>query len=176
MEMEHMDKVEKLRQKANVSYEDARNALEQNDWDLLDALIALENAGKIKKEPEDSYSTRKEPEPQKQPEPDLRGSFTRFFSYIAELINKANLISMDVTRSGKTRVSIPLSVLILLLIFMFWWVVPLMVLGLFFGFRYSFRGHKAADSVNRVMDKAAQTAEDFTESIARKNRDGEDRQ
>lgn len=174
--MEQMDKVEKLRQKANVSYEDARNALEQNDWDLLDALIALENTGKIKQEPVDSYTTRKEPEPQKQAEPDLRGSFTRFFSYIAELINKANLIHMDVSKAGRTRVSIPLSVLILLLIFMFWWVVPLMVLGLFFGFRYSFRGHKAADSVNRVMDKAAQTAEDFTANIAKKDRDGEDRQ
>ena len=124
----------------------------------------------------DSYTTKKEPEKEKQPEPDLRGSFTRFFSFIAELINKANLISMDVNKAGKTRVSIPLSVLILLLIFLFWWVVPLMAVGLFFGFRYSFRGHKAADSVNKVMDKAAQTAEDFSESIARKKRDGEDRQ
>ena len=37
--MEHIDMVEKLRQKANVSYEEAKQALEKNEWDLLDALV-----------------------------------------------------------------------------------------------------------------------------------------
>ena len=33
-----MEKVEALRNKAGVSYEDAKAALEANDWDVLDAM------------------------------------------------------------------------------------------------------------------------------------------
>ena len=36
--MEKMEKVEALRNKAGVSYEDAKVALEANDWDVLDAM------------------------------------------------------------------------------------------------------------------------------------------
>ncbi len=159
--MEHFEMVEKLRQNANVTYEEAKNALEQSDWDMLDALILLENAGKIKKENADTYTTQKAPQPEKEPEQDLRGTLTKVFSYLGEVFNKANNIYMDVNRRDKLLLSMPLTVLALLLIFMFWWVVPIMAISLFFGCRYSFRGHKAAGTVNKAMDKAAQAAESF---------------
>ena len=44
--MERMEMVEKLRLKAQVSYEEAKLALENSDWDLLDALVYLEKEGK----------------------------------------------------------------------------------------------------------------------------------
>ena len=53
--MEQFEKVEKLREKTGVSYEDAKKALEEHDWDMLEAIVALENEGKIKK-PEVSRS------------------------------------------------------------------------------------------------------------------------
>ena len=99
--MEHFEMVEKLRQKANVSYEEAKAALEASEWDLLDALVYLESQGKVNMEKGDSFTTRKEPQPKKPEEADLRGAFSRFFSYVAELINKANRILMDVRRGGK---------------------------------------------------------------------------
>ena len=163
--MEHFEMVEKLGQKANISYEEAKNALEHTDWDLLDALVYLESQNKIKSEPRDSYTTKKEERPGTEAEQDFRGVFTRVFSYIAENNGKANHIYMDVIKGGKVSLSIPLTVLVLLLIFMFWWVVPILAIGLFFGFRYSFRGHEAAGSVNKAMDKAAQTAEHIKSNI-----------
>ena len=39
--------VEMLHEKANVSYEEAKAALERNNWDVLDALIDLEKMGKV---------------------------------------------------------------------------------------------------------------------------------
>ena len=39
--MDHFEMVEKLRAKANVSYEEAKAALEASDWDILDALVLL---------------------------------------------------------------------------------------------------------------------------------------
>ena len=165
--MEHFEMVEKLRQHANVTYEEAKNALEQSDWDMLDALILLENAGKIRKENTDSYTTQKPPQPEKEPEQDLRSTLSKVFSYLGEMFGKANNIYMDVHRHDKLLTTIPLTVLALLLIFMFWWVVPAMVISMFFGCRYSFRGHKAANTVNKAMDKAAQAAESIKTSISK---------
>ena len=59
--MDHFEMVEKLRQKTQVSYEDAKSALEACDWDLLDALVYLEQQGKLQNEHKASYSTKKVP-------------------------------------------------------------------------------------------------------------------
>jgi len=171
--MDQMEMVEKLRQKANVSYEEARDALEKSEWDLLDALVYLEGQGKIRQEAQgNSYTTKEEPRPKPPQEQDYRGAFTRFFSYVAELINKANQIFMDARRNGKVVLSVPLTVLLLLLAFMFWWVVPIMAVSLFFGVRYSFRGSQAADTLNKAMDKAAH-AVDSLKPEGKKDGDGQ---
>ena len=60
--MTNFEMVEMLRQKANVSYEEAKAALEQANWDLLDAMVLLEKDGKVI-ENGGSYSTRPEEEP-----------------------------------------------------------------------------------------------------------------
>ena len=57
-EMEHLEKVEKLREKANVSYEEAKAALESCDWDILDALVKLESEGKVNIENTADFSTK----------------------------------------------------------------------------------------------------------------------
>ena len=48
--MEYFEKVEKLVQKAGVSYEEAKAALDASNGDLLDAMIMLERAGKTEEE------------------------------------------------------------------------------------------------------------------------------
>ncbi len=45
--MEHIDMVERLHAKAGISYADAKDALERSGWDMLEALVLLENEGKI---------------------------------------------------------------------------------------------------------------------------------
>ena len=40
--MEYLEMVETLREKTGVSYEDARNALEAADYNMLDAIVYLE--------------------------------------------------------------------------------------------------------------------------------------
>ena len=46
--MDQLEKVEKIREKTGVSYEDAKSALEACNYDLLDAIVYLEKLGKIK--------------------------------------------------------------------------------------------------------------------------------
>ena len=45
--MVHYSVIEKLRKQAGVSYEDAKEALEMTEWDVLDAYVWLEARGKV---------------------------------------------------------------------------------------------------------------------------------
>ena len=47
IEMTELEKVEKLREKANVTFAEAKEALNNSGGDILDALIYLENQGKV---------------------------------------------------------------------------------------------------------------------------------
>ena len=58
--MDKMEKVERLREHANVSYEEAKAALEQANDDLLDAMVILEKQGKVKMPKQPTYSTEYE--------------------------------------------------------------------------------------------------------------------
>ncbi len=52
-----IEQVEKLQQRANVTYEEAKDALEKNDGDILEALIQLEKDGKTTQPGGGAYST-----------------------------------------------------------------------------------------------------------------------
>ena len=58
--MEMIEKVERLREKADVTYEEAKAALEQTDGDLLDAMVLLERQGKVKEPKQGAFSTEYE--------------------------------------------------------------------------------------------------------------------
>lgn len=47
--MEDYKLVEKLKNEANISYEEAKIALERSNWDILDAFVYLEEKGKVQK-------------------------------------------------------------------------------------------------------------------------------
>lgn len=47
--MDNLKKVEKLMERADVSYEEAKAVLEECDWDVLEAVVKLESQGKLKK-------------------------------------------------------------------------------------------------------------------------------
>ncbi len=157
--MEHFEMVEKLRERARVSYEDAKAALEATDWDLLDAVVYLEKAGKVAGQDTASYTTKEEPRPQPAANVDTRGTFAKVFDMLARGINRMNQIQLEVLKAGKVVFSLPLTALVLLLVFTFWFTIPALVVGLFFGLSYRFKGLDGVDSVNRAMDKAADMAE-----------------
>lgn len=45
--MEHIDMMELLRNRANISLAEAKEVLERADWDMLEALVILEREGRI---------------------------------------------------------------------------------------------------------------------------------
>lgn len=158
--MDHFELVEKLREKANVSYEEAKAALEASDWDLLDALVLLENEGKVKREKPASYSTAKEePKAAFREEADKGPSFwSKLWESIKRFVRRCNRIQFVVTRDGNKILNLPLTILIVLLIILPINIILLavaLIVGLFFGLRYSFEGEAQTTKINEVLSKTS---------------------
>ena len=163
--MDHLEMVEKLREKANVSYEEANDALEACDWDLLDALLLLESNGRLNEMEEAAYSTReqqKEEKPNAQTrKPRENGLIATLLHGLGTLIKKGNAVSFQIKKNGETRLSLPLTVMVIALIFMFWWMLIAGIVAMIFGYRYSIQGLTIDENVNKAMDKAG----DFVDNV-----------
>lgn len=178
IEMDQFEKVERLRERANVSYEEARRALEDCGWDILDAMIFLEKCGKVHGPEQSSYTTRSESAKIHVEEKECRSTFSdnlrRFGKWCLGLVEKGNNNSFCVERDDKEIFRVPVTLLVVLLIFAFWVVVPLLVVGLFFSMRYRFAGpdvHSVDIDINKAMDGAADAAEsiknEFSNAVSR---------
>lgn len=175
-----LEQVEKLRDRANVSYDEAKAALEIANGDVLEALIQLEKKGSVAPPPGGGYysSEKGAPEPEapvygKQWKKHAHGRrdgeegpFKRLVKFCGEIIRRGNLNSIDVVKDGEVKTTISITILVLLMLLFFWITVPLMVIGLFCGFRYTFRGPDfGKEAVNNAMDAAANTAESIKRSV-----------
>lgn len=162
--MDRIELVEKLRDRAGVTYEEAKVALEQSKWDLLDAVVLLEQQGKVGGA---AYSTKherteegKDPNSSEKAKRPKGDGFEKFMAFLGKVIHKGNTNSLVILRHGEEKFSLPVTAFVLLFAIGFW-VVPFVMIGsLFFGFHYKFRGPDLGkDSINDAMDKAAKAAE-----------------
>lgn len=150
----------KLSEKMGVTMEEAKAALEACDWDLLDAALMLErdrgaegNAPAARNAPDGAVEAR-------------GGDRGRMLRSVGRLLGKAlalgNRNRFEIRRKGRDEVLLdaPVTIMLLLLIFAFWVCVPVLAIGLFAGFRYSFSGPELGrKTINRAMDRAGEAAE-----------------
>ena len=180
--MEMIEKVERLREKANVSYEEAKAALEQTGGDLLDAIVLLERQGKVKEPAHSTFSTeyeeqkeyikvRDKVEEQENSAPSMGRTIGRAFRGLIRFIKQTTFI---VTKGEDTVFTMPTLVFALLLFF-FWEVLaPVMVIALFFGVRYSFEGEEEAEKANSILHKAGDFAQDVKSEFTKNESDSEE--
>ena len=167
--MDHLEMVERLSSKANVSLEEAKEALEASDWDLLDALLMLQSKESLK-DLEVSADTAEEAEqkPEAATAEEAKASptnlVTRFLHMLAGLVRKGNEAAIEIKRKGELRLSLPLTVVLLLLIFLFWWTLAAAILALVFGYRFTLRGLPFDDKVNNGLEKASRFVDNIVKS------------
>ena len=163
--MDHFELVEKLRERTNVSYEEAKAALEVNDWDLLDALVYLESRGNAKREGDASYTTKqREPVRRKHmsDKEQAKGYIERIWMFIRSLIDKGNKTMFQLFYGKKKIVEIPVTALVVLLVVFFPISVILLIVAMFFGVRYKVHGDEdQGKNVNAWIDKAANVVENI---------------
>ncbi len=169
--MTHYEMAEKLAEKMNVSLEEAKTALEACDWEMLDAALMLEKEHGAANER--AYSTRLDSEEERSRREEAkerrRGVVNGLGAMLRSAVSMGNRNRFEVRKNDETVLEMPVLVLVLLMLFAFWVCVPLLVIGLFAGFRYSFSGAELGrDSVNSAMDKAAEMAEKVKEEVTGK--------
>lgn len=82
------------------------------------------------------------------------------------MIRKGNANSFEVLKDQDSKASAPITAFVLLLIFAPWITIPLLIIGLFFGFRYRFIGPDLSDNtVNDAMNTAADAAVNLKKSM-----------
>ena len=187
--MDNFEKVEKIREKANVSYEEAKEALEASNYDVLDAIVYLEKKGKVKapsqqvvivEENEKKERREKFKKTQDTYEKDCRKKPTDyindFFKSCGRILKKSVDTSFVVERRHERILTMPVLILLIFLVFLFWLIFPLMILGLFCDCRYRFEGFKNKFDINEFCDKCADGAENIKKNFTEEEKKDSDQQ
>ncbi len=165
--MEQLEKVEKLRQRANVTYEEAKQALEACGWDLLDAMVYLEKQGKVKEPSQSTYSTSYEEQSQyisvKEKVENQKNPGDGAGEKLKRLLKKAWQKSRDnyfcVRHKEEEIIRVPVWTFVIALLFLWEILVIIMIVALFFDCHYYFAGKDDCDKINHVMEKANDLAD-----------------
>ncbi|MBQ9031243.1 MAG: hypothetical protein IJ106_07300 [Parasporobacterium sp.] len=170
--MNDFEKIEKIRQHADVTFEEAKEALEASGGDLLDAMIYLEQQGKAKAPSQSVHSTKYEEQTaysdveetikRTTAKQENEGGFKNTLKRIWRFFTRNYFV---VSRSGDELLVMPLLVAVIIILCFFYVSIIALIVLLFFGFRYSFRGKNNMDSVNETMDKAAGAASQFADKM-----------
>ena len=183
-----LQQVEELRKYANITFNEAKDALEETNGDILEAIINLEKKGKIKAPKDGGYYSSKDSYQDNQSNDDAGNvqqeiydesgssfseTWNNFISFIKKLFKKGNRNNFEVIKDGKVIMSIPVTILVVLIIFAFWITIPIMIIGLFLGYKYAFSGPELGkDTVNCAMDSVSSAAENLKKEFKGDNTNG----
>lgn len=169
--MDQFEKVEKIAQKANVSFEEAKAALELNNWDMLDAMITLENRGKkgttqeqaafktgFDNQPNYKKVDTAEAKTYKKPKDD-------FGEKIKKLLIKSHENHFIVRRKGNPIINLPIWAMILIFCCFWKFSLVMFVIGLFCGCSFSFEGPSNMKAANETMSGIQKTANEVKDSF-----------
>jgi hypothetical protein len=175
--MADIELVEKLRERADVSYDEAKEALDACDDDLLEAIIYLEKRGKIPPPRSGGTYSSREARPaaekytaykKQKPETEtFKDSMRRFGNWLTGLLKISVENLFVVSRNDHILCSLPVLVVIVLILFCFWPAVIALIVGLFFSCRYTVRGPKtegqsdSARNINNIMEEVSEVTENF---------------
>lgn len=128
-----LEQIDLVIQRANVSYSEAKEALEACDGDVVEALLYLEKTDRVQPIKEKEKSTDK----------------------VVSFIDQLNATKFIMKKKERTYVNIPLSIALIAIILCFHVSIVTIVIALIFGVRISIVGE------NDVADKINSTINDF---------------
>ena len=164
---EKLEMVEELRTKMNVSYEEAKNALEAADWNMLDAIIALERQGSTSKaiQPEvvQAEQTQEQESPKAEQASGQEQNAQERTKQREEAMGKIKQNARNFIRFLKENsfcvfkeehlwLTMPGWCFALAMLFGWHGLTPLMVIGLFFGLRYSFTRNEEGQKPQEMQE------------------------
>lgn len=157
------EKIEELRKRANISYEEARELLEKHHGDIVEALIELEKNKRIRTNSDGASS---------------------FFERLKRLLIKGNRTKFIVTHRGETIVNVPVNYLILALLFSIHFMLFSLIIIFITGCKMTIKRPEGSlldvdDAIVDVSERVKRAARSFTEDkgfskvdLEKKNKDG----
>ena len=133
-----IEQVEKVVKNTGASYQEAKEALEAVDGNVLEAIITIENrrgTGKTTSQTNQTHEEKKQEHNSANSE-----TFDKFIAWVNKMFHKGNVNKLEVVKNNQVSLSIPVTVFLLILVFLFWITVPLLIIALFFGYGYRFSG------------------------------------
>ena len=158
--MEMFEKVDALRERANVSYEEAKNALDRSNGDILEAMIILEREGKarnLRTKSFNSFSTDKAV--------DNKNDGKTFGDKLKALFHKSTVNYVVIDRKDERILRIPVFAMVLAFCIALPAAVIAIVVSLFLDCRYSFEGRDDMKTANDVCAKASDIAGQVKEKV-----------
>lgn len=167
--MTNTEMIDRIVEKSGITKEQAEDALAKNNWDLLDAMIYVERTYS-QQSGASSYSTynggyNQNPqgfdEKPKTQSDDFDGR--RMLRKFCHMLTRNDIV---ISRNGKDIVALPVLVWALLLLSSFSSILLLMIITMFFGVKYYFRGQElGTDTVNGAADSIFNLVQKVKKSI-----------
>ncbi len=144
-----LESIEMLRARADVTYEEAKEALEKCNGELVDALIYLEKQEKIKATAVNGNSQ------------------SSLWAKLKRLVKKCHAIRLLIIRADDKLIDMPLTIVIIAAIF----ATPLLILGvlvaLFTGYKIRVNKPDGQDSkINKTLDDISSAAVKVSDQMA----------
>ena len=175
--MDRFEMIEKLRERADISYEEARNVMEQANGDLLEALVLLEKQGKLSQSKAAAADAAGETGADAgaagakaaDPAQEAGGKKKRDKGPLGKAFHNAGSFlahtAFHVTYESKELFVMPSWTFALLMLFFWEVLVPMMLISLFFNVRYFFDGDEDVEAANEVLAKAGSFADGFESGL-----------
>jgi hypothetical protein len=143
----NLEQIDELRKRANVSYEDAKYALEQNEGNLIEALVYLEKQSKIKPELNPCRENN-------------------FLKTIKRLIKKGNETKLIVKKEDTVVLNICVTLAIILTVVVTPLVIGALILALATNHKIRIQKKNHEDlEVNKIFDKMSVAVTKVTTKI-----------
>jgi len=146
-----LEQIDFLRERANVSYREAKEALEQTEGDMVEALVLLEKQNKL--------SSKKQSSGKSSEGNGLWISIKNFFK-------RMNKIRFILRNEKSVLINFPLTIALILAIVATPFVVVGILVALFTGYRIQFKTDNGEDmAVNKYFDKMSDSVRSMGEGL-----------
>ena len=142
-----LELIEKLKEKVNISYADAKEALEKCNGDLVEALIYVEKENKIKAVPEEKKSSG-------------------FWDTVKRWVKRGNDTRLVISKNAETVLNLSLTIFIILAIIATPFVFVALLLLLFTGHKFRLKTAGCDETkINKTFDDISAAASKVTDKV-----------
>lgn len=168
-----LEKIDSLRERANVSYAEAKEALEQNEGNMIDAIIYLEQENKTvyDRAKREEHRSRERVRQTARKEK-CKTNADDFVEISKKVVNSLNETRVVMYNDDRVVFDISATIALIATAFLFPFTASVFVLGLLLGNRFKIvRKDKKSDALNSVLNKAADLTKNVSDSLKDKVND-----